>query len=100
MIDKIAELEKWKKVVEELDTEVNKLIDVLHVDPESPLLSAIWKMQDAYTHAVADKLELGDWLSWYHFDNDMGKKAYDAGTKEEMRKIKSFEDLIWAASLS
>lgn len=95
---KIAELEQWKTIVEQLSVECDKLTDILQVAPESPLLNAIWRMDDAYTNEVATRLGLGDWLSWYRYDNDMGRKAYNAGMKDNLRPIKTFEDLIWFAS--
>lgn len=96
----VAMLLAWKDVVTTIDAEAEKLLDLLDASPESPLFEAIWKIQDAYTSAVSEKLGLDDWLYWYQYDNDMGKKAHEAGVEGDMRPIKTFEDLIWVANLS
>ena len=53
-----------------------------------------------FVHVFGDSLAelVGDgyeWLNWYCFDNDMGKKAYEAGWEGDMRPITQAADLLW-----
>lgn len=92
-------LKQWQDAITAVDAEVDKVMEVLRIDPECPLFESIWKLQDVYTQYLSDKLGLGDWIYWYQYDNEMGKKGHEAGVVGNLRSIKSFEDLIWVAKL-
>jgi hypothetical protein len=53
---------------------------------------------EAYTKTLGELLgdEL-DWLTWYAYDNKMGKSALPAGNGHsvKLKKIKTLEDLLW-----
>jgi hypothetical protein len=36
----------------------------------------------------------GGWLEWYIYDNDLGKREYEAGYEGSLKKIKNEEDLL------
>jgi hypothetical protein len=41
--------------------------------------------------AIGDKYE---WVSWYVYENDFGKKQFEAGIEGNMKKICSWNDLL------
>jgi hypothetical protein len=53
---------------------------------------------EAYTKTLGELLgdEL-DWLTWYAYDNAMGKNGLSAGYGHapRLKKIKTLEDLLW-----
>lgn len=64
--EKIAIVEVWEIAHKALDAELDKLFDLLKIDPSCALCEAIWAMQ-ANATANASKA-IGDtasWLDWY-----------------------------------
>jgi hypothetical protein len=65
--------------------------------PDSPLGNSVWRMFDSYTAAVGQLAgDEGDWLCWFIYENDCGKKAGEVTKgKGKPRKIKTLGDLLW-----
>lgn len=93
--DKLKALRVWEQVTKAVDKQLSDL-EMLFGFTESPFLDAIFRMQSEYTESVAKNVgDTSDWLNWYQAENDMGAKGYDAGFGEDMREIKTLEDLLW-----
>ena len=78
------------------DKEADRLLDPLMLSPESPLHAEIWKLQAAYTKAIAELVgDKWDWLEWYRHENDMGRKGHECcpGAGHASRKINNVADL-------
>jgi hypothetical protein len=94
--EKLALLAEWKEQIERSDAGMRPLTEALGSSGESKPELAMWRLQYAYTQAVA--MVVGDQdghLMWYSLENDFGRKKLQAGTVKEMRAIASFDDLIW-----
>ena len=62
---------------------------------ECPFIDAVYDLQLKYTKAVAKNVgDASDWLVWYQLDNGMGEKCSAAGYGDDMREIKTLEDLL------
>jgi len=49
---------------------------------------------DEYIELLANYAEDGgDWISWYIFENDFGKREFEAGYDGHMTKIRNLDDL-------
>jgi hypothetical protein len=93
--DKLKALQVWEQVTKAVDKQLADF-EKLFGFVESPFTDAIFRMQSEYTDAVAKNVgDASDWLNWYQFDNDMGAKGYEAGFGDDMREIKTLEDLLW-----
>jgi hypothetical protein len=94
--EKLVLLNEWKKRIEETEAMIKRVSDLMGLDPESPVLQAIWAIETDYTKSVAalvgDRYES---LFWYWMENGMGRKSFDAGPKGKTRKIKTLKDLLW-----
>ncbi len=85
-------LEQWKSNYISLSEVNDKVYDIF----EATLPDACWETFDLYTDTLSELL--GDtmndtWLSWFCFENDMGAKGYEAGYDDNLKPIKSLEDL-------
>jgi hypothetical protein len=90
----IIEIDRVCGIIAEADSAYDELARIVGCDPESRLWTAMATMQSA----LIDQTErlIGDqykWLSWYIWENDCGKKGYEAGDANKMRPIRSSADL-------
>lgn len=94
--EKLASLQEWQKHMEASDGLIRPISDALGLSVESPVHLAVWGLQAAYTQAISKMLgDKAEWCDWYANENDFGRKAYDAGEKDDMRPIKSLDALLW-----
>jgi len=66
------------------------------IAPESPLIDAQWRIAtvliDALSMLIDDESEF---ISWFVFECDYGRKAKEAGFNENIQLINSHEKLRW-----
>jgi hypothetical protein len=98
---KLEILEVWQGQMQAVDAQLDKLIDTLDVNPESPLLTAVWALQASYSseveaHIAGSRRLHAEWLDWYANENAYGANGLEAGITGDMRHITSLEDLLWA----
>jgi hypothetical protein len=95
MLDRLKYLEQWVKVCVKIDARVNEWTKMLGLDIDSPLIQTLFEFETEYTSVcsqiVGDKSE---WLNWYAFENDYGKKELEAGIPGEMKRIVTLDDLL------
>lgn len=94
--EKIKLLTEWESHHTGLKAIFGSLKVVTGDSPDNELTEKIWKLFDSYTDCVAQKV--GDFwgsLSWYCWENDMGKDGKPAGMQDGLRPIKTLEDLLW-----
>ena len=93
-------LREWERVAKALRKQIRALTaktSPIRVEPESPLLDAIFAMDSAYSDSVEIRItgESFKWLEWYANENDFGRKALEAGPPASMRPIRTLRDLAW-----
>lgn len=84
-------LKEWESVYYS-NTKVWELMREVGFEIESPVANAIWKTFDTYTHFI-ENVYATDYLSWYCWDNDMGKKGLLVVDSNGEREIKNINDL-------
>lgn len=93
---KLAALNRWQQAMEQADAAINPVIDLLQLQPESPVCSAVWKLQRLLTDMTAELVgDQAEWLDWYSYENDMGRNAMKAGWSGFEREIRTLDDLLW-----
>lgn len=93
---KLAALNRWQQAMEQADAAINPVIELLQLQPESPVCGAVWKLQRLLTDMTAELVgDQADWLDWYAYENDMGRKGMVAGWSGFEREIRTLDDLLW-----
>lgn len=94
--DALGLAETWEAAMVELDAQMDSLMSLVGVAPESPLPAAIYKLQRAYTRAVSDLLGISDeWLEVWWLEYNHGERPMKAGLKgEPLRNITTLAELL------
>ena len=84
-------IEAQKSVSEAFD----KLEEVLGVRSDSEFFNTYWKAIELCIEAVSIAVgDEQDWISWYIYDNEYGKKKMKAGYDGKLKKIGAIKDLV------
>ena len=68
--------------------------DSIGLDPNGPLFTTVWALFACYTDALGVELgDMGRWMEWYQYANDMGLRGFEAGYDSNTAPIKTLEDL-------
>ena len=69
----------------------SEYLNVGALTPETPLYDEIWNMFEF----MVGQIDRDDWINWYIFENDCGKKqlAASASSAKQPRKIKTARDI-------
>lgn len=104
--EKISLLEEWQKSYEELDIAIVAIETAFGCYMcDSNIFNASWKIFEKYTETLAiifcdssDKTvnDYKAWLSWYCYENDMGKKGFEAKASswKKPKKINNLKMLL------
>jgi len=90
-IDEVRELREYE----------NKLYKTLGLEPEGEFISNIWKLKylaDIFFLDLTDDY-IVDWVNWYIWENDFGEKAMEAGEKDNLKPIKTIDNLFEVINL-
>lgn len=95
----LPKLEAWAMRLKESDAQVDALHAIVGTCGSSPLIDAIWRLQDGYTNAVASLVgDQFEWLHYYRNECAMGAKprtiASLGGREMKLRTIKQLAKLI------
>lgn len=76
--------------------QMDALKPTLNPDPGCPLYTAVFELLDVAILAAASAIgdSAGEWLDWFVHDNDCGRKAYEAGYNDNLKPIRTVEDLL------
>ena len=88
-------LETWLDHYNDVNKVFDKLDDLTGSAPDSKLQNPVWQMFQAYTGVVSALIgDDGEWLYWYLYDNEQGKREMEAEVNGKTRKIKTLKDLL------
>ena len=73
-----------------LDLATRKAVEAGCINPEGPLFDAIWSGFENML-AIMDE---DSWISWYIYDNDMGKKELTVVIDSKEFKVKTTKMLL------
>lgn len=93
--DKIRLVNDWVSTYNAITLQYQELSKIVGCMIEAPLFHALYIGFDRYTDALAMLIgDEGEWLAWYCFENEMGKKGMAAGKSGHMKPIKTTKDLV------
>jgi hypothetical protein len=99
--EKLNLLAEWQAHTETANRLIDPITEVLGLSVESPIHTAVWGLQTAYTKAVSKLVgDGGEWLDWYASENDFGRKHMEAGPKDATRHISTLADLVWVMEVT
>jgi len=77
--DVLAILRPWHERTVDLQRQWDAFEALTGARTDHPFANSIWLMHEAYTRAIA--AQIGDdagWLSWWHYECNLGKTPKDA----------------------
>ena len=64
------------------------------VNPDGAFMESAYRVENFLVDALALLIDdKGGWLDWFIYENDFGEKALEAGLKEDLKPIKTLDDL-------
>jgi len=88
-------IEEFIRLYKESGGIIDELRRIIDIAPESKLSESVYRLAEGYLEVLAESIgDKSGWLSWFIYDNDMGKNEYQAGYDNKFRKIKSVDDLL------
>jgi len=95
--EKLVLLKEWEDNYKDIINLYDSLYEMYNCSPESKAVKVIFETFEKYTRSVS--IIVGDefdWLEWYIYDNECGKKGLQAKASswKKERKIKNVKDLL------
>ena len=88
--DMVIEIERVCAIIAEADRAYDDLARVVGCDPEAPIWTVIGKSNTMLIEQTAKLIgDEGEWLSWYVWENDCGRRGFEAGYDKNMTSIKT-----------
>lgn len=89
------DVRKFHERATDFETRMDAMAEMLWMSPECPIRQAGWGVIDGHVSALDRAWNIGSWLEWWWQELSLGEKPSEAGlTGEEMRQIRTIEDLI------
>lgn len=89
------QVREWHEALIGLFEIRERLDDVLNINPESPLNTAIYELIGSYNRALGWPHSIEGWLEWWWIECRMGESPMRAGLPgEDMRLISTVDDLV------
>lgn len=92
--EKIYLIQKLKQKLTKADKSMELMYSVFGRNPEGPFQDGIYGLFDMAIDGAAKAIgDDGDWLSWFIYENDWGKKGYEAG-RDELKPITTIDEFV------
>lgn len=94
----ILALAQYIEAHKEADAYLKELNKVLQLEVENKFSEIIYQNLQAYGRLLETMIagdHISEWISWYIWENKFGANQYEAGYKNNIRKICDVEDLYW-----
>lgn len=94
--ERLAILTVWQLELQKARALIAPVDAALGLACESPIHTAVWGLQDAYTAAVAQLIgDTEEWLAWFSTENDFGAKGLEAsGPGGKLAPIQNLSHLL------
>jgi hypothetical protein len=98
--EKLETLERFLDDYRAVDAAYKAARDAMGVEVDGPLFNPVFRALESYLQMTAAAIgdECGS-LEWFVHDNDMGRGVLTAGAADDMREIKTADDLLWLIGL-
>jgi len=93
-------LTEWVETFDALNRSYDALRSVVGGDPNSPLPMAAFKAMDRYTEHLSHRIgDEDDWLQWFLWDNDSGRRRMQAkaarwGRAKRISDVRRLAELV------
>jgi hypothetical protein len=88
-------LQTWLDHYNDVDKVFDLLSDLTGCAADSKLENPVWQMFQGYTGVVSALIgDDGEWLYWYLYDNEQGKRGMEAEVNGKVRKVRKLKDLL------
>ncbi len=87
-------LTDWQKHHDAVEKMMAGIKQHMGLDQDGTMFVTVWAVFGAYTDALA--VEVGDyfeWLDWYRFETDMGKRSNSVIVNGKKKRIKTLANL-------
>ena len=89
------QVREWHEALTGVFEIMERLDDVLDINPESPLNAAIFKLIGSYNRALGWSNGIDGWLEWWWTECRMGENPMRAGLPGgELTLISNIDDLV------
>lgn len=95
--EKIAEVENVCRLCQAVDHAFDSAERVMCCTIDSPMWTAVFNLQTALIKQTAKLIgDEGCWLEWFIFENDYGRKGFEAGLKswKRLRRTHTAKQLV------
>lgn len=92
-----SRIEECIKQFQEIETLYDDCYKLLGCDPESKFFTILYNTHTKYVKTLSESINDDfNWIDWYIWENDCGKKEYEAKASKwkKEKKIKNVEDLV------
>ena len=87
-------LGEWQAHAAAIEKMMTGIKTSIGLDIDGPLFDTVWKLFDSYTSTLAVEVgDFGQWLEWYHSENEMGSRGMGGGYDGQISPIKTLADL-------
>jgi hypothetical protein len=94
-MNKKETIEKFIKIHKQRELLIDKLQELFGFADSVVLYDTLFAMEDfsieLVEEIVGDKTK---WIEWFVYENDCGEREYEAGPKDNLKKIKTVDDLL------
>lgn len=93
--DKKTLLVEWLDQHNATHSTYQQMKDLFDCNPECKAVSSMSTLFDKYTKLVSEKVgDKGEWLEWYLWDNEAGKRGSEVTINGKKIKVKNLDDLL------
>ena len=84
----------WAKHQTAVETLMDGIEASVGLDLNGPMFGTVWGLFDAYTATLATEIgDLSNWLHWYHYETDMGKRSKQVIVSKKTMQVKTLAQL-------
>jgi hypothetical protein len=94
-MNKKEAVEKFIKIYKQKELLIDKLQELFGFTDRVMLYDTLFAMEDLSIELVEEIVDdKGKWIEWFVYENDCGEKEHEAGRRDNLKKIKTVDDLL------
>ncbi len=95
IMNKKEAIEKFIKIYKQNELLIDKLQELFGFTDSVMLYDTLFAMEDFSIELVEEIVDDKDkWIEWFVYENGCGEKEYKAGLRDNLKKIKTVDDLL------
>jgi len=94
-MNKKETIEKFIKIYKQRELLIDKLQELFGFTDSVMLYDTLFAMEGFSIELVEEIVDDKDkWIEWFVYENDCGEKELEAGPRDNLKKIKTVDDLL------